>query len=171
MTLNDTIRIAGTVEESIVDGPGLRYVLFTQGCPHRCPGCHNPETHPFDGGRLVTLDWIVNDITRNPITRGVTFSGGEPFSQCEQLAVLGKELKRRGYNLVAFSGYLFEDLVSSSRFRPLLELLDILVDGPFVLAERSLTLRFRGSANQRILDVPASLAAGKAVLHPLHDPA
>lgn len=136
MTLNDTIRIAGTVEESIVDGPGLRYVLFTQGCPHRCPGCHNPETHPFDGGRVVTLDWVVQDVIKNPITRGVTFSGGEPFSQSGQLVVLGEELKRRGYNLVAFSGYCFEELADSPRFRPLLELLDILVDGPFILAER-----------------------------------
>ena len=117
----------------------------------------------------MTLDWVVNDIARNPIIRGVTFSGGEPFCQCEQLAVLGRELKRRGYNLLAFSGYLFEELASGPRFRPLLELLDILVDGPFVLTERSLTLRFRGSGNQRILDVPASLAVGKAILHPLHD--
>ena len=168
MTLNDTIRIAGTVEESIVDGPGLRYVLVMQGCPHRCPGCHNPETHPFDGGRVVTLDWVVQDVIKNPITRGVTFSGGEPFSQSGQLVVLGEELKRRGYNLVAFSGYCFEELADSPRFRPLLELLDLLVDGPFILAERSLLLRFRGSRNQRVLDVPASLSAGKPILHPLH---
>ena len=167
--MNGTLRIAGIVEESIVDGPGLRYVIFTQGCARHCPGCHNPETQPFEGGRLVSLDWILQDVQKNPITRGVTFSGGEPFAQSEELTVLGRELKQRGYNLTAFSGFTFEELAADGRFRPLLELLDILVDGPFVLAERSLLLRFRGSRNQRVLDVPKSLSAGRAVLHPLHN--
>ena len=162
-----TIRIAGTIEESIVDGPGLRYVLFTQGCPHHCPACHNPETHDPAAGRLVTLDWILHDIRKNPITRGITFSGGEPFEQSASLAVLARMLKEQGYHLTAFTGYLFEDLIKQPRFQDLLDTLDLLIDGPFVLAKRSLLLRFRGSCNQRILDVPASLAQGKAVIHPL----
>lgn len=163
------LRIAGTIEESIVDGPGLRYVLFTQGCPHHCPGCHNPETHAFSGGKLVSLDWVVQDIRKNPIPRGVTFSGGEPFAQPEALTELARALKPLGYHLMAFSGYTFEELYAEPRFLPLLQELDMLVDGRFVLEQRSLLLRFRGSRNQRILDVPASLATGTAVIHALQE--
>lgn len=163
-----TLRIAGTVEESIVDGPGLRYVLFTQGCPHRCPGCHNPETHDFAGGRVVSMAWVLADVGKNPITRGVTFSGGEPFSQSQALTMLARELRMRGYNLAAFSGYTYEQIAADAEKRALLEELDILVDGPFREAEKSLTLRFRGSRNQRIIDVPASLERGAVVLHELH---
>ncbi len=169
MTEDLMLRIAGTVGESIVDGPGLRYVLFLQGCPHRCPGCHNPETHDFSGGREVSLAWVLADVEKNPITRGVTFSGGEPFCQCAALAVLARELRKRGYNLTAFSGYTYEQILADAEKRALLQELDILVDGPFLAAERSLVLRFRGSRNQRIIDVPASLAQGRAVLHELHD--
>lgn len=164
-----TLRIAGTVEESIVDGPGLRYVLFTQGCPHRCPGCHNPETHDFSAGREVSLAWVLTDVRKNPITRGVTFSGGEPFCQSAALLALAKELRACGYNLTAFSGYTYEQILAEPEKRTLLEELDILVDGPFREAEKSMTLRFRGSRNQRIIDVPASLARGAVVLHELHD--
>lgn len=164
-----TLRIAGTVEESIVDGPGLRYVLFTQGCPHHCPGCHNPETHNFSSGRQVNLAWVLADVGKNPITRGVTFSGGEPFCQSAALSALAKELRARGYHLTAFSGYTYEQISVDMEKRALLEELDILVDGPFMETEKSMTLRFRGSRNQRIIDVPASLTLGSVVLHELHD--
>ena len=164
-----SLRIAGRISESIVDGPGLRYVLFTQGCPHHCAGCHNPETHDFSAGKEVTLQWILDDIRKNPITRGVTFSGGEPFCQPEALTVLARELKSRGYNVMAFSGFTFDQIYNDPARRALLEELEILVDGPFIEAQRTLTLRFRGSRNQRIIDVPASLATGKAVLHELHE--
>lgn len=155
--------------ESIVDGPGVRYVLFTQGCPHHCPGCHNPETHDFHGGVDVPLETIHDEIRRNPLLRGVTFSGGEPFSRWRDLLPLASVLRGEGYHLAAYTGYTLETLLESGQGAPFLSLLDMLVDGPFVRAERSLELRFRGSRNQRILDVPASLREGRAVLHPLHD--
>ena len=165
--MNDDIRISGIVEESIVDGPGLRYVLFTQGCPHRCEGCHNPLTHPFEGGRLVSPDWVFADVRKNPIVRGVTFSGGEPFSQSAQLAPLAGRLREAGYNLTSYTGYLFEDLFADARHADFLRQLDIVIDGPFILSEKSLMLKFRGSRNQRIIDVPRSLAEGRTVLPPL----
>lgn len=164
--MSDEIRISGIVEESIVDGPGLRYVLFTQGCPHHCEGCHNPATHPFDEGRLVSEDWVFDDVRKNPIVRGVTFSGGEPFVQSGKLASLAVRLRAAGYSLVSYTGYLYEELLADPRHMPLLRQLDILVDGPFILAQKSLTIRFRGSRNQRIIDVPRSLASGEVVLHP-----
>ena len=164
------VRVAGRIAESIVDGPGLRYVLFTQGCPHRCPGCHNPDTHDFGGGTPVVLRDILADIRRNPLLRGVTFSGGEPFCQSEALIPLAAALKSLGYHLMAYTGYVWEDLARDSAAARLLPYLDMLVDGPFVAARRSLELRFRGSSNQRILDVPAGLRAGRPVLHALHGP-
>ena len=164
--MSDEIRISGIVEESIVDGPGLRYVLFTQGCPHHCKGCHNPTTHPFDGGRMVSPDWVFADVRKNPIVRGVTFSGGEPFVQSGKLAPLAERLRAAGYNLTSYTGYLYEELLADSRHMPLLRQLDILVDGPFILEEKSLIIRFRGSRNQRIIDVPRSLAEGRVGLHP-----
>lgn len=164
------VRVAGRIAESIVDGPGLRYVLFTQGCPHRCPGCHNPDTHDFGGGTPVVLRDILADIRRNPLLRGVTFCGGEPFCQSEALIPLAAALKSLGYHLMAYTGYVWEDLARDSAASRLLPFLDMLVDGPFVAARRSLELRFRGSSNQRILDVPAGLRAGRPVLHALHGP-
>ena len=154
------LRVAGTIPESIVDGPGIRYVLFTQGCPHRCPGCHNPQTHDFSGGREMTVEALLADITARPYVKAVTCSGGEPFAQPEPLAELAAGLKVRGFHLMSYSGYTFEELLALPGARPLLEQLDLLVDGPFVEARKDIGLRFRGSANQRVLDVPASLAAG-----------
>lgn len=161
------LRVAGKAPESIVDGPGLRYCLFVQGCPHTCPGCHNPETHDFAGGRLVPGDKILADIRKNPLVRGVTFSGGEPFCQSRELAPLAVALKAEGRHLMAYTGYWWEDL-QAPEHRPLLDCLDLLVDGPFVEAQRSLGLRFRGSTNQRILDVPASLREGRPMLSDLY---
>ena len=99
------LRVAGTIPESIVDGPGIRYVLFTQGCPHRCPGCHNPQTHDFSGGREMTVEALLADITARPYVKAVTFSGGEPFAQPEPLAELAAGLKARGFHLMRYSGY------------------------------------------------------------------
>ena len=163
-----TLRIAGRIGESIVDGPGLRYVLFTQGCPHHCPGCHNPETHDPHGGTLVPLDEILANILANPLIHRVTFSGGEPFVQAAQLLPLAQALKTRGFHLMAYTGFTYEALLEQPASLALLETLDMLVDGPFVLAQRSLELPFRGSSNQRVLDVPASLKATRPVLHPVH---
>lgn len=159
------LRIAGTVGESIVDGPGIRYVIFTQGCPHHCPGCHNPETHDFAGGQEIDTEVLLADIRKNKLVAGVTFSGGEPFAQAKALLPLAQALRADGRHLMAFSGYTFEELLASAdeAVRPFLETLDLLVDGRFVLEERSLELRFRGSRNQRVLDVQKSLRMGEAV--------
>ena len=156
------IRIAGTVQDSIVDGPGLRYVIFTQGCPHRCVGCHNPETHDFDGGRLTDTDELYEECIGNPLTTGVTFSGGEPFCQAEALYELGIRFKERGFHLMAYSGWTFEELLERSEsdeyVGKLLHILDILVDGRFELEKRSLMLTYRGSFNQRLVDVQKSFS-------------
>ena len=157
------LRIAGTIGESIVDGPGIRYVLFTQGCPHGCVGCHNPQTHDFAGGKEVTVDTLLADITKNPFVKAVTLSGGEPFCQPAALALLAAPLKEKGYHLMCYTGYTFEQLLQKEDARPLLEQLDLLVDGPFVLDRKNIELKFRGSDNQRVLDVPASLAANAPV--------
>ncbi len=159
------IRIAGVIEESIVDGPGIRFVIFTQGCPHHCPGCHNPQTHDFAGGRLTTADELLGRISGNPLLSGVTFSGGEPFCQAKALIPLALALRGMGKHIMAYSGYTWEQLTQQGDddMRALLELCDVLVDGPYIEAQRDLTLRFRGSRNQRLIDVPASLRAGAVV--------
>lgn len=159
------LRLAGVVAESIVDGPGIRATIFAQGCPHACPGCHNPQSHAFEGGKMVSVESLVRDISGNSLVRGVTFSGGEPFCQADAFASLAAVLREKGYEIACYTGYTFEHLLSNGTPAQLelLRLLDVLIDGRFVLAERSLSLRFRGSKNQRILDVPQSLAQGQAV--------
>lgn len=165
-----SLRVAGVIEESIVDGPGIRFVLFLQGCRLRCPGCQNPQTWDFDGGTLVPSDEVLARIRENPLVHGVTFSGGEPFEQAEALLPLAKELKARGYHLMAFSGFTLEQLVQKPECQALLEQLDLLVDGPFIEAQKSLDLRFRGSRNQRILNMPSTRENGwKAVLDKLNE--
>lgn len=160
------IRIAGILKESVVDGPGIRYVIFTQGCQHNCAGCHNPETHDLNGGYEIDIRDIINDIDRCAFLDGITFSGGEPFLQAASLLVLAEKIKERNYNILTYSGYTFEDLVSSDNLetRKLLGLIDILIDGKFVLAKRDISLKFRGSKNQRIIDVKASLDMKMPVL-------
>lgn len=160
-----TLRLAGFAGDSIVDGPGIRFTTFCQGCPHHCPGCQNPETWPFEGGFEVTPEDVVEHVKRNPLTRGVTFSGGEPFAQAAAHAELARQLKAAGYEVASYTGYTFEQLLEEQdpAKLDLLQQLDILVDGPFRQEELSLELRFRGSANQRILNVPQSLAQGKVV--------
>lgn len=157
------LRIAGTIGESIVDGPGFRYVIFTQGCPHHCPGCHNPETHDFSGGTDIDSDALVADILKNPLLTGVTFSGGEPFCQAEGLCAVADGLNGKK-PLMSYTGYTFEQLMElpDPWVRKLLEKLTLLVDGRFVEEEKGLELRFRGSANQRVLDVQTSLKTGQA---------
>ena len=156
--------LSGIVSDSIVDGPGIRTTVFAQGCPHHCPGCHNPETWPFDCGTQVPVEAVVEIVRSNPLCRGVTFSGGEPFSQPEAFTKLAQRLKERGYEIASYSGYTFEELLRGSETqKQLLSSLDILIDGRFLLAEKSLEIPFRGSRNQRILDIPKSLETGKAV--------
>ena len=163
------LRIAGIVRESIVDGKGIRFTVFCQGCPHHCPGCHNPQTHPFDGGSLVKIERITQEIGKNPLLQGVTFSGGEPFCQAGAFAELAKLVHAMPGNLdvTCYSGWTYEQLLEKAETEPdvaaLLGECDYLVDGPFVLAKRDLTLRFRGSSNQRFLGLKKSRAAGKAI--------
>ena len=155
--MSKPIRLAGVIRESIVDGPGIRFVVFVQGCPHHCEGCHNPESHDFSGGYDCEPEKILAEIKKNPLLDGVTFSGGEPLCQAAAL------------NLFIYTGSIFEDLLKNQNpdVMALLQEGDFLVDGPFVLAQRDLTLLFRGSQNQRILDLPQSLAQGQAVLAPI----
>lgn len=151
------MRLAGIIRESIVDGPGMRFVVFAQGCPHNCPGCHNPQTHDFEGGFDADVSSIIAEIEKNPLLRGVTFSGGEPFSQAGEFADLAERLRSKGLDIMTYSGYTFEDISrrseTSSDWKRLLEHTDILVDGPFIESMKDLTLRFRGSKNQRLIYV------------------
>ena len=156
--------LSGIVSDSIVDGPGIRTTIFCQGCPHHCPGCHNPETWDVGCGTQVPVEDLVDIVRSNPLCRGVTFSGGEPFAQAAGFAKLARLLKEKGYEVASYSGYTFEELLSGSDDqKELLSSIDILIDGPFLMAEKSLEIDFRGSRNQRILDVKKSLAEGRAV--------
>ena len=161
------LRIAGIQRDSIVDGPGIRYVIFTQGCPHRCPGCHNPRTHDPEGGREADMDGILEQIRGNPLLGGVTFSGGEPFMQAEALVPVAEAVKAMGKHLMIYTGYLYEELrkMEQPGVQKLLELADVLVDGPFVLAMRDLTLAYRGSANQRVIDLVKTREQKNVVLY------
>jgi len=159
------------VSESITDGPGIRFALFLQGCSHRCPGCHNPETHDPMGGKEITLQDVIDQVSGERYAKyvhGFTFSGGEPFEQAENLIPLAKELKKRSFELASYTGYTFEGIMEAGgKMKEFLELMDVLIDGPFILAQRSLSINFRGSKNQRILDVKKSLEEGEPVL--MHD--
>ena len=160
------LRISDTVNDSIVDGPGLRFTVFVQGCPHHCPGCHNPQTHDFEGGTVINERELLPRIQGNPLLDGVTFSGGEPFCQAKALAALGREIRKLGLNIMTYTGYKYEFLYehrAENGIGELLEVTDWLVDGPYIEELRSLELHFRGSSNQRILDVPKSLAAGEPI--------
>ena len=156
--------LSGIVSDSIVDGPGIRTTIFSQGCPHHCKGCHNPETWVFGCGTKIPVEAIVDIVKSNPLCRGVTFSGGEPFSQAAGFAKLAGLLKELGYEVASYSGFTFEELLEGTQDqKKLLENIDILIDGRFILAEKSLEIVFRGSRNQRIPDVKKSLAEGRAV--------
>lgn len=159
------IRIAGLVNDSIVDGPGLRLTVFTQGCPHRCPGCHNPQSHDFEGGELRDTDEILEMMRDNVLLNGITLSGGEPFAQPEACTALARGAHQFGLSVWCYTGYTFETLLKGdTHWQELLKEIDVLVDGPFILSQRTLDAHFRGSSNQRILDVAQSLKDGKAIL-------
>lgn len=143
-------------------------VVFAQGCKHNCPGCHNPETHSFDGGTLVTVDAILEHAKGNPLLDGITFSGGDPFEQAKAFAVLARQAKKLGLDIMTYTGYTYEYILeNSSRHRGWEELLDetdILVDGRYEAAKRNLLLKFRGSENQRMIDVKRTRAENRIVL-------
>ncbi len=188
---NTTISLYGTVPDSIVDGPGLRYAVFVQGCSHHCPGCHNPESQPAEGGTETTLAALLADIRANGLVHDVTLSGGEPFEQPKACAALAAELKRNGYGIWCYTGYLYDDLAGRAEAAraqqaqreeagltgnaltegiaddlavgDLLDSIDMLVDGPFVESRKSLELKWCGSSNQRLIDVPATRRTGSIV--------
>ncbi|MGN1345363.1 MAG: anaerobic ribonucleoside-triphosphate reductase activating protein [Eubacteriales bacterium] len=157
MLQDKPIRLFGTVSESIVDGPGVRYVIFVQGCPHHCPGCHNPGSHDPRGGRLSSTADLWDEIRRDPLLTGVTFSGGEPFLWADELADIGRAAADMGLDIMTYSGYTYEQLLEMAEQNPgvkrLLTVTNYLVDGRFEMEHRDLNLKFRGSTNQRILDV------------------
>jgi anaerobic ribonucleoside-triphosphate reductase activating protein len=158
------LRISGLIDESIVDGRGIRYVVFTQGCPHGCPECHNPDTHSFTGGREISTDEIFSELKKNPLLKGVTFSGGEPFCQPQPLAALAKKVHAETkLDVTVYTGYTLEKLqaMNEPSINALLNEADVLIDGPFIAAEKDLTLKFRGSKNQRVIDMNRTRAENR----------
>lgn len=156
------IRIMDFVYSSAVDGTGFRDVLFVNYCPHHCEGCHNPESWDKANGHDITIEEAFENLTKSEITN-VTFSGGEPFEQAEALATLAKMLKEKGKTIWVYSGYTFEQLIKDPVKLKLLELCDVLVDGKFEINNKGLNMRFKGSYNQRILDVKKSLEANNPI--------
>lgn len=152
-----------------MDGKGIRYVIFTQGCPHHCPGCHNPQTHDFAGGYLADTDKLLDELRQNPLLKGVTFSGGEPFCQPAPLAELAEKIHALGLDVTVYSGFTYEQLVDKRdpAVDALLRQADVLVDGRYEEDQRDLTLRFRGSSNQRVIDLNRTRAEGHIVVENL----
>lgn len=168
------IRIASPLQcDSIVDGEGIRIVLWTQGCSHNCEGCHNPQTHSFNEGTLVEVEDIINQIKEFEFQDGITFSGGDPFFQPEACSIIAKYAKENNLNVWCYTGFLFEELVKLStknvHIKEFLDTIDILIDGPFKIEERDFNVKFRGSRNQRIIDVPSSLKENKTILYEKHN--
>ena len=165
----DSIRLYGLVTDSIVDGPGFRTSVFTQGCPHHCPGCHNPESHNPQAGTLWALKDVEAKFTGNPLLSGITLSGGEPFAQAEACAQLARRAHALSLTVWTYSGYTYEQLTAMAAqdegVAALLADTDVLVDGPFVLAQRSLELEFRGSLNQRLIDLNRTRESGVLTLY------
>ena len=152
------IRLYGTVNDSIVDGPGLRYAIFTQGCLHHCPGCHNPDSHAIDGGYIEDTEQCLLEIDQNPLLDGVTLSGGEPFLQATALIHFVQKVRKRHLHVMIYSGYTFEEILElGDDEKRLLSLCDTLVDGKFIMSLKSMELLYKGSSNQRIIDIQASL--------------
>ena len=168
LEVNDTLKIAGVVKESTVDGPGFRYVVFTQGCPHKCEGCHNPETHDYNGGNFVKIQDIANDIKKNPLLAGVTISGGDPFVQASQVSKL-LDLLDKKLTVMVYTGFTYEYLLKNSNnennYMELLKRTDILIDGKFIKELMNENLIFRGSSNQRAIDVKRSLKENTVIIH------
>lgn len=166
---SEKIRLSGIVKESIVDGPGIRYVLFTQGCPHKCDGCHNPQTHDLNCGNLTSIDEIVTDINKNPLLKGITVSGGEPFMQATQVSKLISKLNKKKLDIIVYTGFEFEYLLKNSTesngFNSLLNSADILIDGKFDINLKSDVLAYRGSTNQRSIDCKESLKNNNTIIY------
>jgi anaerobic ribonucleoside-triphosphate reductase activating protein len=158
------ISVLNIIEDTMVDGPGFRTSIYCAGCQHQCEGCHNPQSWDFKGGHAMTTEEIMRVIEADPYAN-VTFSGGDPMYQPEGFAELARAIRERTTKTIwCYTGFTYENLMKNPRQRALLELLDVLVDGPFVKALRDETLRFRGSRNQRLIDVRQSIAQGHVVI-------
>ena len=164
---NTTVRLSGIVSESVVDGVGFRMTVFTQGCTHNCKGCHNPQTHDPLGGEIVDLQFIADEIDKDPLLDGITLSGGEPFMQPKPLAMLCKYVHERGMNVWCYSGYTYEQLRDKAEtdadVSALLAETDVLVDGPFIEEKKDLRLKVRGSSTQRVIDMKKTEKQGSVV--------
>ena len=162
------MRYHNITKDDMKNGDGLRAVLWLAGCPHRCPGCHNPQTWAFEGGQPTTAQALFEDFQKDPILKGITFSGGEPFCQPEPLTELAKLVHGAGKDVTIFTGYTYEQLLEKQdpAVDALLAQCDLLIDGPFILEQRNLELRFRGSENQRLIDMKKTRQAGCVVLLP-----
>ncbi|MBQ9532844.1 MAG: anaerobic ribonucleoside-triphosphate reductase activating protein [Prevotella sp.] len=158
------LSILDIVEDTMVDGPGFRTTIYCAGCPNHCPGCHNPQSWDINNGHLVSTDDIMKVIEADPFAN-VTFSGGDPMFQPDGFTELAETIRQRTKKTIwCYTGFRYEDLLSHPARRRLLELVDVLVDGPYIERLRSEELIFRGSSNQRLIDVPASLQEGTVVL-------
>jgi len=161
------IRLAADVQtESIVDGPGFRAVIWTQGCKHHCPGCHNPQTWNCNGGVLVPVNYVKRIIDVLKYHDGITFSGGDPMYQASACLNIAKYAKKKGYNIWCYTGFTYEELIAmeDKDINEFLSFIDVLVDGRFVMAERNLSLLFRGSNNQRLIDMNETRKQNKIIL-------
>ena len=159
------LRLAsGLTYDSIVDGPGLRMVIWAQGCIHNCYKCHNPQTHKLDGGIIVNTDYIINEMKKLKLHKGITLSGGEPFLQAKGLSIIAQEAQTNNLDVWCYTGYTYEAMLKNPKMKMLLSEVDVLVDGKFILEERSLNIYYRGSRNQRVIDVPKSLEQERVVL-------
>ena len=160
------MKISGIVEESIVDGPGIRFTIFFQGCTHNCFKCHNPQTHDINKGKEISVDEVIEKIRKVPLTDGVTLSGGDPLMQIDECLDLCKKIKKLGLEIIVYTGYTYEQILnfSNPNYRELLKYIDYLVDGPFVYSLLDLALRYRGSSNQRIIDVQKTIRDNNLVV-------
>ena len=166
--MKNTIRLSGIAYESLVNGPGMRRVFFSQGCNHKCSGCFNEDTHDFSGGEDRDMDELIKDVLENPILKGVTFSGGDPFERAEEFSYMAEAFKNAGLSVWSYTGYTFEYILENMDkrlgWKKLLDNLDVLVDGKFEESKTQDGLRYRGSTNQRIIDVKESLKKGEVIV-------
>ncbi|WP_288222230.1 anaerobic ribonucleoside-triphosphate reductase activating protein [uncultured Clostridium sp.] len=165
--MKETIRLAGIAYESLVNGPGVRRVFFSQGCNHNCKGCFNPETHDFSLGEEKNIKELIEDVYSNPMIKGITFSGGDPFERAEEFAYMAKAFKEKNLNIWSYTGYKFEYILENIDNRPgwkeLINNIDVLVDGRFEEDKKEEGLKFRGSSNQRIIDIKESIKKCKII--------
>lgn len=165
--MDKNIRLSGIAYESLVNGPGMRRVFFAQGCRHNCKGCFNPDTHDFNGGEIRNMDELIESVLDNPMLRGITFSGGDPLEQADKFSYMAKAFKNKGLNVWCYTGYTYEYILEhkdkNNGWNELLSSIDVLVDGKFQEENMQEGLKFRGSNNQRIIDIKESLNQGNIV--------